>query len=96
MLITFTTEEAMRLVEPSTGNSFDAWRKLKLRYMFTGGGTEVDGTVADAPKTDPEECVQEGGYDVDVATCDEMRSSDGQLHISASEAAGTPRWWSWM
>ena len=44
-LVTFTAEEAMRLVEPHTGDGFEAWRQLKLRYTLSGGGTEVDRTV---------------------------------------------------
>ena len=44
-LVTFTAEEAMRLVEPHAADGFEAWRQLKLRYTLTGGGTEVDRTV---------------------------------------------------
>ena len=29
-------------MQPYTNDGFEAWRRLKLRYMLTGGGREVD------------------------------------------------------
>ena len=43
--MTFTTEEALRVVEPYVGEGFEAWRQLRLRYSSTGGATEIDRTV---------------------------------------------------
>ena len=43
--MTFTNEEALRVVEPLTNDGFEAWRHLKFRYMMTGGMIEVDRVV---------------------------------------------------
>ena len=43
--MTITAGEAPRVVELFTNDGFDAWRQLKLRYILTGGWTEVDRTV---------------------------------------------------
>ena len=44
-LMTFTSEEALRVVEPYTSEGFEAWRQLKLRYTPVGGATEIDRTL---------------------------------------------------
>ena len=44
-LMTFTSEEALRVVEPYVGDGFEAWRQLKRRYTLVGGTTEVDRTI---------------------------------------------------
>ena len=44
-LMIFTSEEALRVVEPYTGEGFEALRQLKLRYTLVGGTTEVDRTM---------------------------------------------------
>ena len=44
-LMTYTAEEALQVVEPFSGEGFEAWRQLKLRFTATGGSTEVDRTV---------------------------------------------------
>ena len=41
-LMTYTSEEALQVVEPFSGEGFEAWRQLKLRFTSTGGTTEVD------------------------------------------------------
>ena len=43
--MTFTAEEALRVVEPYTGEGFEARRQLKLRYTLVGGTTEIDRTM---------------------------------------------------
>ena len=42
--MTFTTEEALLVVEPYVGEGFEAWRQLWLQYTSTGA-TEIDRTV---------------------------------------------------
>ena len=44
-LMTFTSEEALRVVEPYVSEGFEAWRQLKLRYTLVGGTTAVDRTI---------------------------------------------------
>ena len=44
-LMTYTAEEALQVVEPYSGEGFEAWRQLKLRYTSSGGSTEIDRTV---------------------------------------------------
>ena len=44
-LMTFTSEEALRVVEPYVGEGFEAWRQMKLRYTLVGGTTAVDRTM---------------------------------------------------
>ena len=44
-LLTFTADKALRVIEPFTNDGFEAWRRLKLRYILSGGRTEVDRTV---------------------------------------------------
>ena len=44
-LMTFTAEEALRVVEPYISDGFEAWRQLKHRYTLVGGTTEVDRTI---------------------------------------------------
>ena len=44
-LMTFTAEEALRVVEPYVSDGFEAWRQLKRRYTLVGGTTEVDRTI---------------------------------------------------
>ena len=44
-LMTYTAEEGLQVVEPFSGEGFEAWRQLKLRFTATGGSTEVDRTV---------------------------------------------------
>ena len=44
-LMTFTSEEALRVVEPYVSDGFEAWRQLKHRYTLVGGTTEVDRTI---------------------------------------------------
>ena len=44
-LMTFTSEEALRVVEPYANEGFEAWRQMKLRYTLVGGTTAVDRTI---------------------------------------------------
>ena len=44
-LMTFTADEALRVIEPFANEGFEAWRQLKLRYILSGGRTEVDRTM---------------------------------------------------
>ena len=44
-LMTFTAEEALRVVEPYVRDGFEAWRQLQRRYTLVGGTTEVDRTI---------------------------------------------------
>ena len=41
-LMTYTSEEALQVVEPFSGEGFEAWRQLKLRFTSNSGSTEVD------------------------------------------------------
>ena len=43
--VTFTSEDALRVVEPYASKGFEAWRQLKLRYTPVGGATEIDRTL---------------------------------------------------
>ena len=36
-LMTFTSEEALRVVEPYAGEGFEAWRRCKLRCTLVSG-----------------------------------------------------------
>ena len=37
-LATYTSDDALAVVEGVPGRGFEAWRKLKLRYNPSGGG----------------------------------------------------------
>ena len=43
--VTFTSEDALRVVEPYASKGFEAWRQFKLRYTPVGGATEIDRTL---------------------------------------------------
>ena len=44
-LMTYSADEAMQVVEPYSGEGFEAWRQLKRRYTQTGGATQIDRTM---------------------------------------------------
>ena len=44
-LMTYTADEALQVVEPYSGEGFEAWRQLKQRYTSTGGSAEIDRTM---------------------------------------------------
>ena len=44
-LMTYTADEALQVVEPYSGEGFEAWRQLKQRHTSTGGSAEIDRTM---------------------------------------------------
>ena len=44
-IVTFTSDEALRAIEPYQGCGFEAWRRLKARYLSSGGRADIDRAV---------------------------------------------------
>ena len=42
VLLTYTADDAMRTVKANTGEGFESWRQLKIRYNPSGGWTYLE------------------------------------------------------